>query len=128
MKKAKTGKVGIQGYFNYLNEIDTLVNLKCKAQDSSHFLSLENVHQALKVNLAAKVKHVSKLLDENKATKKDFTNSLYAAEVVRLSQAHIRYVTFWNFMTKVQSGITKCSQVATHTQNLTLLYGLNLLD
>ena len=59
MKQAKTGRVEIQGYFNYLNEIDSLTRLKCKAQDSSHFLNLENVHEALKVNLAVKVRHVS---------------------------------------------------------------------
>lgn len=64
---------------------------------------------------------------KEKITKKDFVNSLYANDVVRLSRGHTRYVQYWNFMDKVQSGTIKCPQVLKQMTNLCLLFGLQQL-
>ena len=49
------------GVFSYLNQLDELVTLKSKASDYQHFLDIENVELALKVNLAVNLKHVMKM-------------------------------------------------------------------
>jgi len=45
-------------------------------------MSVENIHTALKVNLAVKIERIQKQLDENKASKKDFTNIHNALDIV----------------------------------------------
>ena len=82
------------GVFEYINEVESLLTLKCLATDYTHFLDMRNVEKALQVNLAYKLKNLMKLRKESKASKKDFTNSLYALEIVKLSQSHIRYIAF----------------------------------
>jgi len=61
-KLAKGKQVKDHGFFEYLNEIPTLMNMKCTGRDSSHFLAVENVHTALKVNLAVKMARIQKLI------------------------------------------------------------------
>jgi len=60
--------------------------MECSGRDFSHFLALENVHTALKVNLAVKIERIAKKIKENKETEKDFTNTLYAIDIVKVSQ------------------------------------------
>ena len=55
MEKAKKGIIKEKGYFEYLNEIQLLCGMKCAARDHVYFLSVENIHTALKVNLAVKI-------------------------------------------------------------------------
>lgn len=66
IKKVKTrGAIKEEGFFDYLNELKELTNLKCSGTDHTHFLSVENIHTALKVNLAYKVKQISLQIDTN---------------------------------------------------------------
>ena len=51
------GMVFIKNYPD-LNELKELTQMKCKGSDFSHFLDVENVHTALKVNLGFKVKQI----------------------------------------------------------------------
>ena len=39
--------------------------------------------------------------NRDKLSKKDFMNSAYALDIVKLSNAHIRYVAFWYFKNKI---------------------------
>ena len=73
-----------------------------------HFLSVDNIHTALKVNLAVKILRIQKIIDENIASKKDFTNVLYANEIVNVAQAHFKYLSFWIFRERVTNNSIKC--------------------
>jgi acyl-CoA oxidase len=56
IKKSKNGTINDLGFFNYLNELKELTKLKCQGADYSYFLNVDNLHTALKVNLAVKIK------------------------------------------------------------------------
>jgi len=61
------------------------VTKKCSDISFEHFLSLDNVEEALKVNASVKVKDVLAKKLASKAHKKDFHNSLYALDVVGMA-------------------------------------------
>ena len=66
--------------------------------------------------------------NRDKLSKKDFLNSAYALDVVKLSQAHIRYVAFWYFKNKIEDQtVIKCPNNKKNLTNLCMLYGLNQL-
>ena len=60
-------------------------------------MDIENVELALKVNVAVMLKHVIKMSEESKVSKKDFVNSYCATEIVKVATAHIKLVTFLFF-------------------------------
>jgi hypothetical protein len=115
-------------YFDYLKELDTIVTKKCSEISFGHFLSLDNVEEALKVNSSVKVKDVLTKKLKSKAHKKDFTNSLYALDLVNMAQTHFRFIVFQHFKFKMTSGYVKCQQLRKHLTNLCLLYGLTMLQ
>jgi hypothetical protein len=53
----------------------------------------------LKTNLAFSFFELYKIFEENEKTNsiKDITNSIAALDIVKVSQMHIKYVTFWMF-------------------------------
>ena len=60
--------------------------------------------------------------------RKDFVNSLYAQDIVKVSQLHIKYVTFFIFKRRCTDiAQVKCGNARVHLTNLCLLYGLNQL-
>ena len=65
---------------------------------------------------------------KNVISKKDFTNTRYALEIIRASKTHIKYVTFWFFKQAVESDKIKCKGVKQNLTNLCMLYGLNQLN
>ena len=60
-------------------------------------MNLSQIDEALKVNVAVQLASILKKMEQTKASKKDFVNSLYALDIVKVSQDHIRYVTFTLF-------------------------------
>jgi hypothetical protein len=98
LKKLEKGKqIKDHGFFEYLNEIPTLMNMKCSGRDSSHFLAIENVLTALKVNLAVKMHRIAVQIKESKVSQKDFTNIHNATDIVKVAKEHFRYMSFWIF-------------------------------
>ena len=96
-RKAKGKSYDSSEFMFYINEIDQTINLKCNAVDHLHFLNLNSLELALKVNVSSKLHDLMKILNSNKASKKDFTNILYALDVVRLANAHFLFIIFWVF-------------------------------
>ena len=104
--------------------MDALTTQKCEAKDHTHFLDIENVEKALKVNLSHMLKSLMKKRQECKASKKDFTNSLYALDIVKLAQAHIRYIAFKFFKMGIVNDGVKCPVNIKNLTNLCMLNGL----
>ena len=128
-KKATQGKSRTKhdDVFEYLSEIPTLMKKRCPATKPEHFLNLQVIEEALKVNVGYQLDHLSALMrsEKNKLSKKDFTNLRFGVDIVTMSIAHIRYVTFFNFKAKLET--MKCEKVKALMTLLCQLYGLNQL-
>jgi len=62
----------------------------------------------MQVNVSFKLNNIMAAKKKSKLSKKDFTNSEYALEMVDLGQAHIRYITFLFFKKKINDLEFKC--------------------
>ena len=71
----------------------------------------------------------SKKLNNGKGVAKiDFINSMYALDIVKLTNAHIQYVTFYLFKNQIQNPHKViCTNTKRHLTNLCLLFGLHQL-
>lgn len=107
-----------------------LISSKCLASKPEDFLDLDLIEHALKVNISQKISQILKHAKESsdKVSKKDFINSKYSLDIVKASNAHIRYVTFWFFKKKVESDDIKCPGNKKILKNLCMLYGLFTLS
>ena len=90
------------------------MKLRSIAKDSSFFMTIQGVEESLKVNLAYSILEVYKIFKENekKNSKKDITNSIAAIDIVKVSQMHIKYVTFWMFKDMISGpkSVIKCKR------------------
>lgn len=129
-QKALQGKdrSKVDGVFSYLNNIREFASgKKCSASQPEHFMNLDVIEEALKVNICMKISSLLKKAKNtaNQASRKDFINSLNALEIIDMSQCHIRYVTFMFFRERL--GIMKDANGKAILTKLCMLYGLDQL-
>jgi len=93
------------------------------------FLDLENIDEALKVNVGLKLKRLTmaafKLRDN--WNRKAFINGPHALDVNGVALEHMGYASFYFFKKRVQKGDIQCPQNQKNLTNLCKLYGLNNL-
>ena len=67
--------------------MDYLTKLKSQVRKPEDFLNLDTVEEALKVNVSFKLLNILKKQSDskNKISKKDFTNTRYALDIVKVS-------------------------------------------
>lgn len=86
----------------------------------------------MKINLAFSFFDLYKIFEENekKNSIKDIVNSIAAIDIVKVSQLHIRFVTFWMFKDMIFGKLSniKCPKNRENMTNLCILYGLNQLN
>lgn len=90
----KRGKKSF-GIHSYLNEYQYLLQsgLKSKAKTAEDFISLKNIDEALKVNLCYIVFATHGYMMKNpKESMDQKMNSLFAIDVVKMSQSNIKYI------------------------------------
>ena len=96
--------------FHYIAEVNSLLIKKSPCKRMEDFLDLENINEALKVNVGLKLKRLAieafRLRDE--WNKKEFINGPYALEVVQVALEHLRYTSFLFFKQRVQKGDITC--------------------
>jgi hypothetical protein len=68
--------------------------LKCKATTSEDFLNLNQVEESLKVSLFYQLSNIFDRMKKSNASKKDFVNSICALDIVKITELHIRFITF----------------------------------
>lgn len=114
-RRAQHGKdrTKFDGVFGYLSDMDRSVKLKCEARKPEDFLNLDTIEEALKVNVSFQLLNIlrKQMETKNKISKKDFTNTRYALDIVKASKTHTKFVTFWFFKQAVQSDKIKCEGV-----------------
>jgi hypothetical protein len=52
------------------------------------------VEEAIKVSLVYQLDNIFGRMKKSNATKKDFVNSICALDIVKISELHIRFLTF----------------------------------
>ena len=124
-RRALKGKKTIGGPMTYMEEMNDLVHRVCKGSTVDHFLNIDHIDEALKVNVAHALKSVMSKMENSKAPKKNFLNVLNGIDVVSLSQTHINYVTFWMFKDAISGEKIKNANNKKNMQNLLMLFGLN---
>jgi len=67
------------------------------------------IEEALKVSAAYLIQKVLKIYQDNSnITKKDLNNLHFGVDMVELSNAHIKFVTFFNFKQRLEQGNITC--------------------
>lgn len=90
------------GYFEYLNDLDKLCQLKCKAKSVTEFSDITLLEEALKVRAAWHVRDVSVKYGESKASKHAKKNDLFATDLLQLTKAHFLYISLRIYRTNVE--------------------------
>ena len=85
-------------YFEYLNEMPNIMNLKSTASTVDEFLSWDHLVKTMATRSLVLVAQTSKLLTESTQSSKTKTNELFALEVQKMAKTHLCYILF--IMTK----------------------------
>lgn len=128
-KSAYKGKLQkVNDAFLYLKKIGAVEEQRCQAAKVDDLLDLDVLEQIMEHKALVQVKKiVEKQQNLKDVSKKDFTNSVAALEIVKASQDHIRLFMFHLFKQKVQTGVN-CPNLRTHLRRLCALYALNQLN
>lgn len=78
----------------YLLKLDSTLSQKSTIDSAEHFLNLDTLEQALRVNVSHKIKKVMLKFQQGKATKKEFVNQICALDVVKASVENVRFISF----------------------------------
>lgn len=85
----------------YLTMIKNMEQIKCKVSKVDDWLDIDQIEEAMKMQVCYGIKNIIERRKVSKATKKDFNNSVMALDIVKVSQAHIKLVTFMLFRAKL---------------------------
>lgn len=85
------------GVFSYMGEANELSKKSCSATKPEHWLNLDLIEEALKVNLSFKVQKLFYKMKESNSSKKDFVNSIAALDITKTSEEHIKFIMFLLF-------------------------------
>ena len=99
--------------------------MRAYIKDEDHFMDISNVEEAMKVQVSFGLKKLITKMSKSNATKKDMVNSLFAIDIVKVAQDHIRFINFLFFKESLSE--LKCPQNRKNLHLLCILYGLNFL-
>jgi len=96
VKKVHKGET-VSGYFAYLNQLQNVSKARCTAKTAEDFASIDQVEEALKVLSSICVSETVKSINNSKGSKKQIANETMALEIVKMSELHIKVMTFLIF-------------------------------
>jgi len=96
VKKVYKGET-VSGYFAYLNQLQNVSNARCTAVTVGDFASIDHVEEALKVISSICISETVKAINNSKGSKKQIANETMALEIVKMSELHIKVMTFLIF-------------------------------
>lgn len=96
LKQAKKAAKGQEctGFFSYINHLNSVCNSKSEAKTAAQFSSIDHLDLAMKINAASQLKRTFELLNSSDKHEKIKQNDIFADEVQRLTQLHLKYVMF----------------------------------
>lgn len=106
LKQAKSAYKGklqkVNDAFLYLKKITTVQEQRCQVSKTADLFDLDVLEQIMEHKVLVQIRRiVEKQMDLKDVSKKDFTNSVAALEIVKASQDHIRLFMFHLFKVKV---------------------------
>lgn len=111
-----------------------LDSYKCKAKTVEDFLDIDVIAEAIEVQICFRIKRLIELRDLNEdVSTKDFVNSLYANDIVKVAIDHIKYVSLMLFRSQFRPNAHlpmdefKCPKNKENMTNIWAIYGLNML-
>ena len=96
VKKVHKGET-VSGYFAYLNQLQNVSKARCTAETAGDFASIDQVEESLKVLSSICISETVKAINSSKGSKKQIANETMALEIVKMSELHIKVMTFLIF-------------------------------
>lgn len=94
-------------------------------------MSVEVIEEALKVKICHQLWQLTEAKKNSEASKKDFLNSECAEEIVKVSQDHIKFISFLLFKYKIYKNdeikmhMFDDANLMNHSKNMLRLVGLS---
>jgi len=125
IKKVQKGET-LNGVFDYLNTINTILQTRCAATTAEAFTSIDQVDEALRVLSSFCIIKTVKQMANTKASKLEITNEILGLDIVKMATLHIKYVNFRLF----KDALVKISDVKLrgHLMNLATLMGIQYVQ
>lgn len=76
-----------------MNDFDKVASFRCGFSSAEQIANVENAFEILKCLSLIVFKQTNELFFESKAPKLDKTNKLFALELIKMSQIHMKYTT-----------------------------------
>jgi len=122
VKKVHKGET-VSGYFSYLNQLQTITKAKSSAKTAEDFTSIDQVDEALRVLSSICISETVARINSTKGSKKQITNETMALDIVRMSQLHIKVITFLIFRETIKGFSDE--KMRGHMINCCAIMGLN---
>jgi hypothetical protein len=84
--------------FEYIAEIDSLLEIRGVGKTSKEFLDIKVLKQAMAVRAASQIRETSKLISESLEPAKVKDNEIFAQMKLNMVRAHIKAVGFFIFL------------------------------
>ena len=97
IKQIKEGKQINHPIFCYLHDIPDMLKKQCSAASPEEFCSIKVVQEALLVQSSYLIDQTFAKMGESKASKKEKENFIFANDMLRMAQTHLRAVNFLIF-------------------------------
>jgi regulator of PEP synthase PpsR (kinase-PPPase family) len=101
VKKVHKGET-VSGVFAYLNQLQNVSKARCTAMTAEEFASIDQVDDALKSLSSICISETVKAINSAKGSKKQIANETMALEIVKMSELHIKVMTFVIFRNHIK--------------------------
>lgn len=92
---------GLLPIFKYLEMINRIESVKCKASKVEDFLDINQVLEAIQAQNCYRLKRLLAQRKSSEASRKDFINSEKALDIVTVAKDHVKYVSMTLFQCKI---------------------------
>jgi len=91
-------------------------------------LNLDKLYDILETSVSIKINKILDARKKSTASQKDFTNSIFALDIVKAALEHIKFTCYSLFRRKISKvGRVNCQNLKFQFETICALYGLNYL-
>ena len=114
------------GIFAYFNDIDQVGKVVCHYIRAEEFTQLENVLRIMKILSLYIFKKTNMKLNASTASSKEKINDIFALDIVKMVQIHIKYITVATAASKIH--LFTCLKLRGHLCNLFALSAIHFIQ
>lgn len=123
-KKVRKGEP-VDGIFYYLNHLTKIKKLKRRVNSFEDLKDLEKITHLLKSLSLFKIDQTTKLINRSNSSKDEKNNSLFANDIIEMSQIHLKSISLAISIEKLKS--IKDKNLRKHVTNCIALVGLTYI-